>query len=77
MLRSGVCVVCGVAGKGLFDPGLLGPIDGASIAAAHLDSETCQGDGSEGCETLQGTEGIDFLGGNGWNMLESFEIWDD
>ena len=62
MLRSGVRVVRGVAGKGLFDPGLLGTIDGASIAAAHLDSETCQGDGSEGCETLQlGSKGIDFL----------------
>ena len=36
MLRSGVRVVRGVAGKGLFDPGLLGTIDGASIAAAHL-----------------------------------------
>mmetsp|Transcript_17875 Transcript_17875/g.30245 ORF Transcript_17875/g.30245 Transcript_17875/m.30245 type:complete len:269 (+) Transcript_17875:1615-2421(+) len=38
VLRSGVRVVRGVAGKGLFDPGLLGTIDGASIAAAHLNT---------------------------------------
>ena len=47
MLRSGVRVVRGVAGKGLFDPGLLGTIDGASIATAHLDSETAKAMGQK------------------------------